>query len=211
MRFTTFISSLAATAAAVTLCVLYLDIPLARACRPLFRRNSLWGRLTADIPDLLQLAVVIITVIFALLYFYRVHRRIFNRFTWFCLLTACAVPVSFALKALFKFLFGRVNARYWLSHPDAYRFDWLHGSGNFSGLPSGHMAVYAALAACIWSCYPRYRPHVLLGGLALSAALIATNYHFLGDVVAGVYLGVCVAVFTARLLERKERIKKEES
>lgn len=207
MKFKTFLASLAAVTGAVAACDRYLDIPVARACQQLFRNNRLWARWTADIPDLLLLAVSLITAASAFLYLYRLQRRIFNRFTWFCLHTACAVPVSYALKSGLKLLFGRVNTRYWLVHPEAYRFNWFHSTASSSGFPSGHMAVYAALSAGIWRCYPTYGPFAALGGLLLGGALIVTNYHFLGDVIAGAFVGVCVEAFTAHVLERGRQTK----
>jgi membrane-associated phospholipid phosphatase len=203
MRCKTFLASLAAVSIAAVVCDRYLDIPLAQAVHRLFHSSRLWGRWTADIPDLLFLSVSIITAISACLYLYRLHRRLLTRLTWLCQHIACTVPVAYLLKTCGKLVFGRVNTRYWLTHPEAYRFNWFHGSSSFSGFPSGHMAVFAALAAGVWRFYPRYRVLTLLGSLLLAGALIATNYHVLGDVIAGAYLGICIEAFTSRLLDRR--------
>ena len=104
--------------------------------------------------------------------------------------------------ALLKFIFGRVNTREWLAKPELYGFHWFHGSGFGGGFPSGHMAVFTALVAAMWRYYPRYRPLYLILSLLLAAALIATNYHFLGDVIGGAYLGILVEAGTNRALSR---------
>jgi membrane-associated phospholipid phosphatase len=202
MKLRTFLASLAAVTISVMVCVRYLDIPLARAVQQLTRTRPVWSRWTEDIPDLLLVAVCVITAASGIVYFYRLYRQRFNRFTWLCLHLACVAPVSYLFKSGSKFLFGRVNTRYWLTHPEAYRFNWFHGTGTTCGFPSGHMVVYAALAAAICRCYPRHSLFPVLGAFVLGGALIATNYHFLGDVIAGAYLGICVELFTFRILDR---------
>jgi membrane-associated phospholipid phosphatase len=203
MKATTFIASLTAVAGGVAVCDRYLDIPLALAVQRFCRLSPFWARHTADIPDLLLLAACGITLVSCSCYLYLVHRQIFTRLTRLCHLTAIAVPVSFGVKFCSKFLFGRINTRVWLAHPQSYGFNWFHGGATTSGFPSGHMAVFAALAAAVWRCYPRYRSLCLLSTLLLGVALVATNYHFLSDVIAGAYVGVCVEAFTCRGLERR--------
>jgi membrane-associated phospholipid phosphatase len=203
MKLRTFIASLAAVTGAIAVCVRYLDIPLALAVEKLYRLSPYWAHRTANIPDLLFLAACSITLISCSCYLYLVHQRIFTRLTWFCHLTAITVPVSYAVKFCLQLLFGRVNTRAWLAHKQSYGFYWLHGGNTIGGFPSGHMTVSAALAAGIWRHYPRYRVPSLLGALLLGAALIATNYHFLGDVIAGAFLGVFIEEFVARALDRR--------
>ena len=91
----------------------------------------------------------------------------------------------------------------WLQKPQLYGFHWFHGGGFYDGFPSWHMAVFAALIAALWRFYPRCRSICLFFLLALASALIVTNYHFLGDVLAGAYLGVLVEEVSYRLLLRQ--------
>ena len=57
------------------------------------------------------------------------------------------------------------------------------------------------MAVACWLFFPRYRAACLaaIGGLGI--ALVATDYHFLSDVIAGGYLGLVILVGTDRGLE----------
>jgi membrane-associated phospholipid phosphatase len=62
------------------------------------------------------------------------------------------------------------------------------------------MAVFTALMVAISRYFPQYRS-VCYGFLFLTGmALIVTEYHFFGDVVAGVYLGLVVDRVTHKIL-----------
>ncbi len=156
------------------------------------------SHLSADIPDFLFAIVCATTGIAGTAYFYHVHKSIYNKTARFFLLIACAVPLSFFLKSILKFAVGRVTARFWLGHQGVREFNWFHGVGHYSGFPSGHMAVFSVLVIALWRFYPRYRP-VYFGFLSvLALALLATDYHFLSDIIAGAYLGLLVYDFTLR-------------
>ena len=57
------------------------------------------------------------------------------------------------------------------------------------------MTVFTAFGIAVWLYYPHYRRPVIITLLILGAALIATDYHFLSDVIAGAYLGVLITYF----------------
>ena len=58
------------------------------------------------------------------------------------------------------------------------------------------MAVFTALVIALCRFYPRYRP-AFIGFLSvLALALIATDYHFLSDIIGGAYLGWMVHFYT---------------
>ncbi len=103
--------------------------------------------------------------------------------------TGISLPLAFGAKAVLKVVFGRVNARVWLSAPHLYGFHWFHGGGDFAGFPSGHMAVFTPVAAALAWAFPGWRPFFYSGLLLLALALLVTDYHFLSDVAAGTYLG----------------------
>jgi membrane-associated phospholipid phosphatase len=67
------------------------------------------------------------------------------------------------------------------------------------------MVVFTALAAASWLLFPKYRAASLAAITALGGALVATDYHYLSDVIAGGYLGLAVLVGTDRCLERLGR------
>jgi membrane-associated phospholipid phosphatase len=147
---------------------------------------------SANIPDFLFPLVCLITAVAWTAYFYLARKGIHSKHTYFFLLVANTIPLAYFLKAALKYLFGRINIRFWLRHPHFTEFHWFHGIGNYAGFPSGHMAVFTALALALWKFYPAYRSTYLgfLGTLAL--ALTVTNYHFISDIIAGAYLGFIV-------------------
>lgn len=67
--------------------------------------------------------------------------------------------------------------------------------------PSGHSARIAGFASVWWVVYPRCRIVLAIVCLPMLLSLIAMDYHFVGDVVAGATLGAIVGVYGARLAE----------
>lgn len=147
---------------------------------------------STDIPDFLSLLVVLITGSAWIVFFYHIRKGIFNTHTRFFQLIAITVPFANLLKWALKYVFGRINTRFWLQHPSANEFHWLHGSANFSGFPSGHMAVFTVLIIALSIFYPRYHTFYIACLTLLALALTVTNYHFLSDIIAGAYVGFIV-------------------
>jgi H+/gluconate symporter-like permease len=81
------------------------------------------------------------------------------------------------------------------------------------------MASICALIFVFWICYPRFRPIYAAAIAALAGGLIVGNYHFVGDLLAGVFVGISTAVFVVLVWEaafsrlfvgRVERIRQNE-
>ena len=202
MKLLPSIINLVSAALLVAFCNYVVDVPLALLVKESFRKSPTWAKYVSDIPDTLFLVVCVTTLVSCAGYLVRVQKNVFDRATRCFLLIAFVVPLSYAGKSVLKFVFGRVNTRVWLSRPELYGFHWFHGSRLWEGFPSGHMAVFTALFAALWRYYPRSRPLCLFLSLLLAAALVVTNYHFLGDVVGGVYLGIFVEAGTYAALKR---------
>jgi len=186
----------------VVICNAFIDKSLSLHIDKLFYSNPHWVKYTSALPDTLFIVVCIIEMIAWSAYLYSRNKRKPYVVTACMLDIAYGVPVAYVLKDVLKFIFGRINTRNWLVRPDLYGFHWFHGGGNYNGFPSGHLAVFAALTAALWRFYPRYRYVYLLIITFLAAALIMTNYHFVSDIIAGIYLGVLVETNTFRILHR---------
>ena len=202
-----FIPNVISAAVIVVFCNYFLDIRLALSVKALFRKSRTWAKYAGTIPDLLFYVVCVATLVSFACYVVRTRKEICDKATRFFLLITCVVPLTYALKALLKFVFGRVNTRLWLEKPELYGFHWFHGGGFGAGFPSGHMAVFTVMIAALWRFYPRYRSLYLVFSLLLATALVVTNYHFLGDVVGGAYLGIIVEAVTYRGLNRMGRME----
>lgn len=183
-------------------CIRFLDETIAVEVMRILASHRTLHSATANVPDTLLYLVCISTASMWLAYFYLSRRQGSGQLLLFLRLAATAVPVSYPIKAFFQFAFGRTNTRLWLLKGMPLRFDWFHGSG-IGCFPSGHMAVFAAFGAAVWYVYPRYRRFVVTGLTLLATALIATDYHFLSDVIAGTYLGFLVTGVIRYLLERR--------
>jgi membrane-associated phospholipid phosphatase len=112
-------------------------------------------------------------------------------------LIACAVAVVIATscKDALKEAFGRT----WpetgvLNNPSlikdgVYGFSPFHGGEGWASFPSGHTAAIGAVAGVLWWRAPRFRWLWALLVALTATGLVADTYHFLGDVIAGGYLG----------------------
>lgn len=194
----------------------FLDARIALFCKNIWSSNPRLSIFSMNIPDMLFPIVCLITGSAWAAYFYHSRKGIFNIHTRFFQLIAISIPVAFFLKAVLKQVFGRIDTRFWLRYPRSIEFHWFHGGGNHGSFPSGHMAVFAALVFALWRYYPRLRPGYIVFLSVLATALIMTNYHFVGDVIFGLYLGYFVdqgahAGLTALYNSKKRRLAAEDT
>jgi len=119
-----------------------------------------------------------------------------------------AILVSVGIKELLKDFFGRTWPETWTNNNPSwigdhvFGFHLLHGGVGWESFPSGHTTQMAALAAVIWLWLPRIR----WLGVALCAlvalGLWGSDYHYVGDIVAGAYLGASCGVGMVALVCR---------
>ncbi len=168
----------------------YLDTRLAVFITQIVGKRILFSKTISDLPDSM-LSLVCATTCFSwagrLYISQKQDARLDSEFLEYM---GTALPLSFTLKTILKDLFGRKNTRVWLVHPGSTGFHWFHGGGDFSGFPSGHMAIFTVLGIGISRYFPRLRLLCAASLLALALTLIATQYHFLSDIAAGVLTGV---------------------
>jgi membrane-associated phospholipid phosphatase len=114
---------------------------------------------------------------------------------------AHSVVIAIFMKDALKVVFGRYWPATWINHnpsllhDHAYGFHWFHTGSAFQSFPSGHTTVACAAAAALWLEFPRWRPAAALGALLVALGLLANDYHFLGDCIAGAWLGTTVASY----------------
>ncbi|HJV64611.1 MAG TPA: phosphatase PAP2 family protein [Geomonas sp.] len=194
-----------ALAPLLLLCERYLDLPVALFVKNNLYGNRTWSALTGNLPDLLAVLVALVTCVAFSLYWSRARRGIYDPLTSFARLVTWTTPASYLAKGLLKWLFGRINTRMWVCMPELYGFHWFHGGSGFEGFPSGHMLVAVTIMACFWRFFPGSRTLCLLIASLLGVALVITNYHFLSDLIAGVYFGMLTEEITYHLLVRQPR------
>ena len=193
------------TAAAVIVCYLWVDRPLALFAHAYNAQRETFARLT-HIPDLLNPFAAIVFVIFGL---WVLAGRPVTRIVAAGALSSISLIVAEAIKSQLKFVFGRYWPDTWVQnnpsfiHDGAYGFNFFHGGPGYASFPSGHTAATCAVISVLWIMYPYWRP--LYGAIVLAVAvgLIGANYHFLGDVIGGGFVGtstgwMTVAIWRAR-------------
>jgi membrane-associated phospholipid phosphatase len=115
------------------------------------------------------------------------------------LLTAPAV-------ALLKITFGRYCPELAIAkgpsllHGGAYGFNLFHAGAAYWAFPSGHTACTLSALSVAMIALPGWR--LLWWSVAglVAAVLVVLNYHFVGDVIAGAFLGWAVGGTVARRL-----------
>jgi membrane-associated phospholipid phosphatase len=108
-----------------------------------------------------------------------------------------ALIVSAAVKEQLKWVFGRTWPDTWIDNNPSLIRDGVFGFHPFragtayESFPSGHTTTIVAAMSVLWLASRRPWAAVIAAGstLAVVVGLIADNYHFVGDCIAGGYLG----------------------
>ncbi len=190
-----------ATLLSILFSIQFLDSLVALKVMEILRSNHVLHTSTSNIPDILPYIVYIGTAIMWFDFLYLSHSKRRDDQRRFLQLAALAVPIAYILKTYLQYAFGRTNTRLWLTTHTELKFNWFHGAG-IGCFPSGHMTVFTAFGVAVWYIYPRYRRITVLGLSLLGAALIATDYHFLSDVIAGAYIGMLVTYIIQATLKK---------
>jgi membrane-associated phospholipid phosphatase len=125
-----------------------------------------------------------------------------------CKRTLLAALLSLILADVFRVSLGDLCGRYWpetwfgnpsLIGTGTYGFHAFQWGDDIGSFPSGHATRILSFSTVWWLAVPRSRPLWLLVCPPMLFSLVAMDYHFVGDVVAGVVLGGIVGAYTVRL------------
>jgi membrane-associated phospholipid phosphatase len=193
------LAALLVCAALVLLCYLFVDIPVAFVVHDQKLADHAVFKWLTDPPPVMQAWTP--AALAALMF-----RRAFGPFRR-CELALMAACVSMVLADQFRQSLAYVFGRYWpetwinnnpsLIRDGAYGFHFFHGGSAYGSFPSGHTARTVAVAAVVWIAYPRWRWACVLGSVAVAVGLLGMDYHFVGDVIAGGFVGGIVGTYTA--------------
>src|SRR6478735_2695436 len=179
--------ALAACTIAVVICYYFVDRPVAYFVHDhrVVRLDGL--RCLTEPPPLVQswspLALVILLV-----------RRAWGPWRrWqHVLFVAC---VSLIVADQFRESLGDLFGRYWpetwhnnnpsLIGTNTYGFHPFQVGDDIGSFPSGHAARILGFASVFWIALPRWRWVYAIIATPMLVALVAMNYHFVGDVIAG--------------------------
>jgi membrane-associated phospholipid phosphatase len=195
------------TSLAVVASYAWLDRPIATLAHDQLQRFDLFARLTY-IPEVITPLVIIA---FAAIALRALGGRPLSKLQTVAVLAAASLAIGAAVKDQLKFAFGRTWPETWVRNNPSfirdgvYGFDPFHGGPGFAAFPSGHTAAICAVMSVLWICYPRFRALYAICIAAVAVGLIGANFHFVGDVIAGGFLGVSVGWLTVAIWEVGER------
>ena len=110
-----------------------------------------------------------------------------------------SMSVAFVAMAALKIAFGRSPASPLYLADHVYVFRPFHGGTTFGALPSGTMSVGTAALAVLWIESARLRFLWAFAWVLLAWSLVVTNSHWVGDIVAGSYLGAVIGSLPLRV------------
>jgi membrane-associated phospholipid phosphatase len=184
-------AALIVVAGACVLSVHYLDQPVAAAAAAKFGFPR---------PDLLSYPWLTLALMFAVLVIAErtAEGRSISRMSRALALSGFALAWGVCTtEFLLKPLFGRVPPSDWFVHGTTV-FRWLSRADDAS-FPSGHAVQMAAVATVFWDAYPQWRWVYAGATLVLSMALVVGNWHYLSDVIAGLFVGVTAGLIVQAL------------
>jgi membrane-associated phospholipid phosphatase len=189
------------TVVAVLASYAWLDRPIALFAHAQMRHFDLFEKVTR-IPELMTPLLIIAFVVLGLRAF---TGRPMSRLQTAVVLACVSVAVTSAIKDQLKFAFGRTWPETWVRNNPSfirdgvYGFNPFHGGPGFAAFPSGHTAAVCAVMSVLWICYPKYRAAYAICIAAVAVGLMGANFHFLGDIIAGAFLGTLIGWLTVVL------------
>jgi membrane-associated phospholipid phosphatase len=187
-----YIGSFVACVVLTVLSIAFVDRAVSSWSHAVLRRPAPLEWLTHIIDPFVPAAsVALISVAIAALFGWR-PRPLGRTLIALCI----AVLIATILKEELKYLFGRTWPETWIDknpswiHDGVYRFEPLHGGKGWASFPSGHMTVITAPCTVLWMLASRvWRWLWAALILAVAVGLVASDYHFIGDMIGGTFLG----------------------
>lgn len=198
---------LVATTCAVLLCWAWIDRPVALwiHAHRLFEFGRGTFRPLKHVPDPL---IPLGAVAFVVLGLRAMAGKKLSKFASLIAVCCFSVVTTETIKNGLKWAFGRPWPDSWRGNEPSlirngdYQFHWLKGGDAYSSFPSGHMAATVAVLSVLWIYYPRLRLPCLAAAVLVAIALVSSNFHFIGDVLAGAFLGLTVGWMTVSLFDQ---------
>jgi membrane-associated phospholipid phosphatase len=192
---------LAVGAAGVVVCYFWIDRPVAFFVeRQRINHIRVFRWLTYPPPIVQTWSPLVLTLL--------VIRRAFWPFTRWQMALFVAL-LSLIVADVFRTSLGDVCGRYWpetwfdhnpsLIGTGTYGFHPFQHGDDVGSFPSGHAARILGFAWVWWLAVPRSRVLAIVVCLPMLVSLVAMNYHFAGDVVAGSILGGLVGAYAVEL------------
>lgn len=122
--------------------------------------------------------------------------------------------LTLQVKSVLKIIFGRYWPATWINnnlsllHDGVYGFNWWHGIGNMGCFPSGHSTLVFFCLVWLSRVYPQLTKFLLMLCLFVVISLVLLNYHYLGDCLAGIGLGLLCGNLSVEIINRLIKTQK---
>jgi membrane-associated phospholipid phosphatase len=131
--------------------------------------------------------------------------RPFSRFQSVALTCSISFISTSLINSQLKYAFGRTwpNTRI-ENNPSlipngVFGLNPFHGGPGFASFPSGHAAAICSVMAVLWWSYPSWRPIYVACVAVVAVGLIGANYHFVSDILSGMFVGVSVGYIATKM------------
>lgn len=178
--------------------ILFFDREVASTMHGLYTPEEIKKNANLGI-DITLCAYLCMIPVFITYYFFRLMD--FDKTKLLKLIRQISLCVVFGyfIKDCLKFFFGRdtvinygTGKLRFLVNPESYGFHFFKfGADSF---PSGHMTMICVGMVSVMLFYPKLRIPSVLIVLFMIGALLSHNLHFLGDIIAGAYIGTTIAL-----------------
>jgi membrane-associated phospholipid phosphatase len=185
----------------VVLAQAFVDRPAAWFAHDVIGRNAVLDTMQR-IPEWLTACAVPVLVVGGL---WNLERGGLPRWARVLFLGAVSLLLATAIKDVLKYAFGHTWPDTWVNNNPSYiqngvyAFFPFHGGAGYASFPSGHMTVVTSVMALFWIAWPRLRAVWVTPPVITAIGLYGMDYHFVGDMVAGSFLGSAVAAATWRI------------
>ncbi len=193
-----------ASAASVAICYYFIDRPVAQwvGDNSPFWPAPNWMRWS----DFITAMMVGAPILLAVATLRRLHGP-WQRREAQLVFIAGSVFVMTLIKQLLKWTFGRPSTALWIfsggsivpDNPD-YAFHWFQGLFPYVAFPSGHLTIACTVGSIVWIIWPKWRWLALVVIAVVAGSLIITNYHYVGDIFGGAFLGWLGGLWTVQLM-----------
>ncbi len=186
------------TAVLTTICYFFIDKQVAFFCKTMsqhlldiFQVITTLGQSEAYLIGFFAL--------FLFLKFYKHRQRAANR----ALFLFAAFALSGIAADIVKITVARSRPAMFLE-ANLYGFDFFRIGHEYNSFPSGHVTTVFSVAMALSLFFPKHKVLFFCYALIVSLSRVIINTHYVGDVIAGAYLGVTTVFFLYWLYGRYE-------
>ena len=186
-----WVTALVVTVVTVPLCIAYVDRPIALFFSHHIVENGIRSVLVWFI---LPFGPIVTAAIIALLAggIRRLSGSDFPPRLRPLVIPTIAMTFGTGVEYILKVITARAEIWPTFIHDKQYGFDWLHYRDGWRSFPSGTAIGMFALVGVLLVKRSRWTTPALCAGVILCILLPMVNYHWVSDVIAGMFLGLTI-------------------